>query len=160
MYFNTEKCHVMHLGTNNPHYTYTLGLSQLGSTEEEKDIGVTITSNLKPGRHCEKAARTANGVLSQVLRTFSFRDKKVLPQIYKTYVRPHMEYAAPAWNPWQRGDVDVLEKVQHRLVNSISGLAGQTYEEKLREAGLESLEVRRNKLDLIQTFKIVQCTGL
>ncbi len=76
MFFNIEKCHVMHLGNNNPHYTYTLGSSQLASIEEEKDIGVTITNNLKPSRHCKKAARTANGVLSQFLGTFSFRDKK------------------------------------------------------------------------------------
>ncbi len=58
-YFNAEKCYVMHIGTNNPHYTYTLGSSQLGSTEEEKDIGVSITNNMKPGRQCEKAFRIA-----------------------------------------------------------------------------------------------------
>ena len=156
MFFNTEKCHVVHLGTNNPHYTYTLGSSQLASAEEEKDIGVIITSNMKPSRQCEKAARTANGVLSQVLRAFSYRDRRVLPGIYKTYVRPHMEYTSPAWNPWLRGDVDALEKVQRRLVGSIQGLAGQTYEEKLQEVELESLTTRRRKLDLIQTFKILK----
>ncbi len=66
-----------------------------------------------------------------------------------------MEYAAPAWNPWQRGDEEVLEKVQRRLVSSIQGLAGQTYEEKLQEVGLETLATQRRRLDLIQTFKIV-----
>ncbi len=80
----------------------------------------------------------------------------VLPQIFKTYVRPQMEYAAKTWNPWQRGDEEVLEKVQRRLINQIKDLAGQTYEEKLQEVGLETLATRRRQLDLIQTFKIVQ----
>ena len=156
MNFNISKCHVLHFGRSNPHYSYTLGQEKLGVVEEEKDIGVTVTSNLKPGQQCEVAARKANAVLSQVLRSFTYRDKKVLPRIFKIYVRPHLEFAVPAWNPWQAGDVDRLEQVQRRLVNSVQGLAGTTYEEKLREIDLEPLVTRRQKLDLIQTFKIVQ----
>ena len=38
----------------------------------------------------------------------------------------------------------------------ISGLNGSSYEEKLQELGLETLEERRKRLDLIQTFKIVK----
>ena len=154
MHFNTDKCHILHLGRNNPHFNYTLGGVQLSSVEEEKDIGVLINNNLKPGRQCERAARTANGVLSQILRSFSYRDKKILPKIFKTYVRPHLEFSSPAWSPWQRGDVHTLEKVQQRFIRAISGLTG-TYEEKLTEVGMESLESRRRKLDLVQTYKIV-----
>ncbi len=85
-----------------------------------------VTANLKPGRQCETAARRANVVLSQVLRSFTYTDKKVLPKICKTYVRPHLEFAVSAWSPWQAGDVERLERVQRRLVNSIQGLAGMT----------------------------------
>ena len=155
MKFNLAKCHVLHLGNRNQEYIYSLGGETLTSVEEERDIGVIITSNLKPAKHCEKAACTANRVLSQVLRAFSYRDKNVLPQIYKTYVRPHIEFASPVWNPWSKGDVDLLENVQKRMVKQIKGLSGTSYEEKIREIGLESLEERRNKQDLIQTFKII-----
>ena len=158
MKFNADKCHILHMGKNNPSHKYTLGGVQLEATEEEKDIGVLISKNLKPTKQCERAARTANGVLSQILRAFSYRDKVILPRIYKTYVRPHLEFAAPAWNPWLRGDIDKLEKVQKRLVSSVQGLRGHTYEEKLTEIGLDSLEDRRIKLDLIQTFKTTRMT--
>ncbi len=158
MKFNAEKCHVLHIGRNNMGHEYTLGGVKLASTEEERDIGVLINKNLKPGKQCERVARTANGVLSQILRAFSYRDKVTLPRIYKTYVRPHLEFAAPAWSPWHRGDIDVLEKVQKRLVKAVHGLKGSTYEEKLQELGLDSLEDRRAKLDLIQTFKITKMT--
>ncbi len=159
MKFNAEKCHVLHIGRNNLCHKYTLGGVELSSTEEERDIGVLISKNLKPTKQCERAARTANGILSQILRAFSYRDKVILPRIYKTYVRPHLEFAAPAWSPWLRGDIDTLEKVQKRLVKSVQGLTGPTYEEKLQELGLDTLEDRRAKLDLIQTYKLTRMDG-
>ena len=36
-----------------------------------------------------------------------------------------------------------------------SGLSGSTYEEKLREVGLNSLEERRKRGDIIQVWKIL-----
>ena len=48
MEFNVAKCHVMHIGRNNPEHVYLMGGTQLGKTAEERDVGVTITSNLKP----------------------------------------------------------------------------------------------------------------
>ena len=155
MKFNTKKCHVLHLGKNNPHFTYSLGNSQLDSVTEERDIGVIMTGNLKPSRHCENVVHTANRVLNQVLKTFSYRNKHVLPKIFTTYVRPYLEFAAPAWNPWLEGDIKMIEQVQIKMVNQIQGLQGSTYTEKLVELGLDSLQTRRAKLDLIQTYKIV-----
>ena len=66
-----------------------------------------------------------------------------------------MEFVIPAWSPWTRADTEILEKIQMRAVNHISGLQGRSYEEKLKELGLESLESKREMLDLIQTFKIL-----
>ena len=66
-----------------------------------------------------------------------------------------MEFAIPAWSPWTRADTEILEKVQMRAVNQISGLQGRSYEEKLKELGLNSLESKRERFDLIHTFKIL-----
>ena len=52
-------------------------------------------------------------------------------------------------------DIEILEKVQRRAVNLISGLKGVSYEEKLKELGILSLEKRRKRFDLIQTYKIL-----
>ena len=48
-------------------------------------------------------------------------------------MRPHLEFAAPAWSPWQRGDIDILENVQERMVREVSGLKSRTYEERLTD---------------------------
>ena len=112
MRFNVSKCHVMHLGRTNPRFVYTLNGVDLEPTEEEKDLGVLITSNLKMGRQCERAAHTASAALAQILRAFSYRNKSTLPKLFQTYVRPHLEYGMlyrpghhgrlVMWKSWRR----------------------------------------------------------
>jgi len=34
--------------------------------------------------------------------------------LYKTLVRPHVEYCSCAWNPHYNKDKELLEKIQHR----------------------------------------------
>ena len=79
-----------------------------------------------------------------------------LVPLYKTFVRPQLEYSVAAWNPWLQKDVDTLEKVQKRLVRSFSDKRGENYDERLKNAGLTSLENRRRRGDQIQTFKAVK----
>ena len=82
--------------------------------EFEKDVGVIISSDLKPSIQCSKAASKANTILGMMARTFHFRDKKFWLKLYMTYVRPHLEYAITSWNPWTVQDKEQLEKVQIR----------------------------------------------
>ena len=70
-------------------------------------------------------------------------------------MRPILEFGSPVWNPWLIADKECIEKVQIKAVNSISGLKGKSYAEKLKEINLMSLEMRRIKADLIQTYKIL-----
>ena len=63
MMFNAEKCKVMHLGRTNQRFQYSMGGVTLGSTDEEKDVGVIIHHSLKPKKQCAKAAQTARSVL-------------------------------------------------------------------------------------------------
>ena len=112
MQFNVGKCKVLHIGRNNPRNDYTMEGQQLKAVEEEKDIGVYVTSNLKPSKQCMEAAHKANVVLGQISRTFHFRDRHVFLQLYKQFVRVHLEVSGPAWNPWLARDIDCLENVQ------------------------------------------------
>ena len=75
--------------------------------------------------------------------------------MYRIYVRPILEYAAQAWTPWLAKDIKVLEDIQRRAVRMTSGLKGKTYEERLLEVGLPSLQDRRRRGDAIQAWKIL-----
>ena len=155
MSFNLEKCKVLHVGRNNLHLQYSMNGTPLAVTDKERDIGVIISNTLKPSLQCSEAARRANGVLTQISRAFLYRDKHTFLNLYKQFVRCHMEFAIPAWAPWSAGDIETLERVQRRAVNMISGLLGRTYEDKLMELGIDSLLQRRKKFDMVQTYKII-----
>ena len=76
-------------------------------------------------------------------------------QIYKVFVRPHLKYAVTAWAPWQRKDVEILEKIQHRATRRMSDVRG-SYEERLQQLELTTLEERRRRGDAIETFKYLR----
>ena len=156
MAFNASKCKVLHVGKNNPRFEYKINGIIVKETDSEKDVGVIYTPNLKPSLQCEKAAKKANSMLGQINRCFQFKDKEIFLNLYKRYVRVHMEFSTPAWNPWMAKDIDLLEKIQERAVRQIQGLKGRTYEEKLSELNLTTLSERRKRADMIETFKIIR----
>ena len=155
MYFNTDKCKIVHFGNNNPKVTYSMNGVNLQAVDNERDLGVIIDSNGKPSLQCAKAASKANQVLGQLLRSFKCRDKIVLTQLYKVFVRPHLEYAVQSWCPYSIKDIDVLEKVQKRFARQITNIKG-TYEEKLSKIGLTTLQARRERGDCIEIFKMLR----
>ena len=156
MSFNVKKCKIMHIGHKNPNYEYFMNGEKFMEVEEERDIGVLVHKSLKPTRHCKKAAATAGAVLKTISRNFHYRDRNIFLRLYKQYVRPHLEFASPAWSPWLSSDINMIEKIQERALNMVSGLESREYKERCREVGLDSLQTRRERQDILQTYKIMQ----
>jgi hypothetical protein len=159
MEFNIPKCKIMHVGRNNPGYKYSIDGQELSEVDEEKDIGVIVQRNLKPGKQCEKAANLAAAVLRQIERNFHYRDRKVFVRLYKQYVLPHLEFSSPVWAPWTRADIDKLESVQKKAVRMVAGLKGISYEERCKEIGLNTLDERRKVQDLVLLHGLIHGRG-
>ena len=155
MKFNEGKCSVMHFGKQNPHYTYTMGSSELKEANEEKDLGILVNKSLKVASQCAAAAKKGNRVLGMIKRNFSFRTKEVIVKLYKSLVRPHLDYAMQAWSPFLEKDKKILEKVQARATKLIPEIHHLPYEERLAELNLTTLEKRRERGDLLQTYRIM-----
>ena len=155
MLFNSDKCHILHLGARNQKFEYIMGGRVLDSVDSEKDLGVIVHKSLKPSAQCAKAAGKANQVLGQLSRAVTYRDKNTFLKLYSVYVRPHLEYAVQSWCPYTQEDKAALEKIQKVAISMVSNFCGKTYEEKLKEAGMISLQERRQRGDMIQVFKIM-----
>src|SRR4051812_26493126 len=90
-----------------------------------------------------------------ISRTFTSRNKIVLLQLYKSLVRPHLEYCIQAWRPHLVKDKDILEKVQRRATRMMKECRGLSYPERLKCTRLTSLETRRERADLLEVYKIL-----
>jgi len=89
-------------------------------------------------------------------RSIQYKSKSVLLCLYKTLVRPHLEYCTQIWSPHYSRDKQLLEKVQHRFTRMVPGMKVLPYNERLRQLGLWTLEERRNRADLIEMFKMLR----
>ena len=77
-----------------------------------------------------------------------------MTMLYKSLVRPHLEYCTAALPPHYAKDKELLEKVQHWFTRLISGIKDLEYQDRLKLLGLLTLEEKRNRTDLVEMLKI------
>ena len=111
--------------------------------------------NMKVSEQCRIAASKGNQILGMIRRNITYKEKGLIVPLYKAIVRPHLEYCIQAWRPYLRKDIDILEKVQRRTTKLIAGLRDLSYDDRLKECGLTTLETRRLRGDQIEVFKIL-----
>ena len=155
MKFNADKCKVMHLGRNNIGGKYSLEGVELESIMEEKNLGVYVDHNFKVGKQCTKAAAKGNQIFGLISRTFVTRTKEVMMTLYKSLVRPHLEYCVQAWRPHLKKDIEKIEKVQRRATRMMMVGEVLDYESRLKRVGLTTLETRRLRADMLEVYKIM-----
>ena len=156
MPFNLDKCKVMHVGNRNKKAKYELLGKQLDVCNEEKDLGVIITNDLKSSRQCIEVEKRAQKILGYIKRQFTTKNEKTILTLYNALVRPHLEYAVQFWSPSMRKDIERLEKVQARATKLIPSVRHLSYERRLEKLNLYSLEKRRIRGQLIETFKMLK----
>ena len=152
MLFNFGKCKCLHTGHGNEDAQYTMGDTVLNTTLKEKDLGLTIRADMKVSEQCGIAAVKGNQILGLIRRNIVFKEKELIIPLYKTIVRLHLEYCIQAWRPYRKKDIDMLER---RATKTIQKLRNISYEMRLKECGLTTLETRRLRGDQIQVFKIL-----
>ena len=86
---------------------------------------------------------------------FECLDKEMFMNLYPVLVRPLIEYCVQVWSPHMQKHIDLLEGVQRRATKLVPELRNMTYEKRMEKLGLTSLEDRRVRGDMIETFKIM-----
>ena len=164
MRFHPSKCKVMHLGQNNPKYDYymqdkytesTCQQHTLEKTLLEKDLGVFVDSELDFSWHVIEKVNKANKLLGYLRHSFKHLNKQSLSMLYKSIIRPHLEFASCIWAPKHQYNIQRLEKVQQRATRMVPELRNFTYEQRLCILKLETLSYRRMRSDLIEAYRII-----
>ena len=158
--FNEKKCKRLHLGkkeTNHSYFMKTKDLNriQISNVKEENDLGVIIDNKLTFDAHISCTINIVNRDLGIINRSFKYMDNTMFLQLYKSLVRPHLEYASQVWSPYLKKHQIALENVRRRATKLIKNLSQLSYKERLLQLGLPSLEYRRMRADTLQVYKIL-----
>ncbi|XP_069167542.1 uncharacterized protein [Procambarus clarkii] len=153
MLFNVDNCKTLHVGHNNPRHNYQINNITVQQIDEEQDLGVKIHHPMKVAQQVGAAVKQANQLLGILKCTCDYKEKKV--QLYKSLVRPYMDYCIHEWRLHFQKDIAALEKVQHRATKIIPELSHLPYQERLKTTGLLILKTRHDRAYLTETFKIL-----
>ena len=88
------------------------------STNLEKDLGIIIDNKLIFSDHIDSKVKKANQMLGIIKRTFSHMDKDMFTILYKSLIRPHLEYGNPIWSACYSKDKMELKMYRGELPRS------------------------------------------
>ena len=152
--FNEAKCKALHVGSNAPDYSYSMRGVALEWSPVERDLGVYIDGDLKYRKQAAEAVSKASRVLAVIRRSFAYIERSTLPLLYKSLIRPHLEYCNSVWGPYNRADQQLVERVQRRATKLVPELRNVAYRDRLRMLGLPSLYHRRRRGDMISVYQL------
>ena len=130
-------------------------LSTIKDIREQTDLGVQMDESLRFEKQISKVVQKANGVLASIKRTFKYINIDSFPVLYKSLVRPHLEYCNSIWSPYMVKDIKLMESVQRRATKIVPTLSLLPYEERLKLLDLPTLKYRRRRGDMIITYKML-----
>ena len=130
MEFNAAKCTVIHVGRNNQRYEYVMGEQKLSAVDEERDLGIMITADMKSSVNCQVACSRAQRILGMLKRFIASKTANIMVPLYKSLVRPIVEYCTPAWSPHYIKDKQILERIQHRFTRLIPDVGQLPYNDR------------------------------
>ena len=100
MQFDVDKCSIMSVGKGKRPVDYTL--NDTTHTHSVRDLGVQVSSDLRPKEQCIIARNKANKMLGFIGMCVTNRNSEVILRLYLALVRHHLDYAAQCWSPWRQ----------------------------------------------------------
>ena len=154
MTLNVEKCFVVSFGSSNFQRSYRINGLSIPYKEVFSDLGVSISPPISFKPHIENIVAQAFKKLAIINKVFKIKNQYIIMKLYKSFVRPTLEYASIIWSPYTQYLIDDIERVQKRVCNMIPSFRAFSYREQLSSLGLLSLEARRSRYQLITIFKM------
>ena len=144
--FHPRKCFTMYIDCKSTdsiiQATYKMNDNILESKLELKDLGVIVDSHLIFSNHIAEKVNKANQIMGLIRRTFVFLEKHNFNLLYRSLVRPHIQYGNIVWSPFWKADINLIENVQRRATHFIPEINENDYQERLEKLDLPTLAYR------------------
>ena len=151
-----SKCFIMHLNPKKSiNFKYHMNDLELVKSSIIRDLGILVDENLTFEDHFTKIIEKAGLMSNILLANFKCRNLFFLKTIFKSYVRPVLEYGNEILHPQLLKDIVRIESVQRSFTRRIPLLKNKNYPQRLKSLDLQSLELRRIKSGLCYIFKIL-----
>ena len=159
MQFNPSKCQVIHVTKSRKpiNTTYFLHNTKLEATTSAKYLGVVISDDLSWNTHIDAITKKANQTLGFLRRNIKIHSEALKSTVYKTLVRPQLEYCSSVWSPHHNTQIQQIEAVQRRAARWVKHNYKPTasVSNMLHELGWRTLIQRRIDNRLSLCYKIV-----
>jgi len=128
-----------------------MGKSELTENDSIRLLGITLTNRLCFNSYIESIAKSAAMKVGSLLRARGYLTPETILYLYKSTIRPCMEYCCHLWSGASSSSLMLLDKVQRRVANAI----GENLASKL-----DSLSHRRKvaSLSLFYRYFHGQCS--
>ncbi len=121
MSFHPDKCTVLTVTKKRKPTVskYTLHGHTLEHVDCAKYLGIHLDSKLNWHHHVQSVCKKANGMIGFLRRNLNIASTSVKSLAYMSLVRPTIEYASAAWDPFLDCDITRIEKVQRRAARYV-----------------------------------------
>ena len=154
---NASKCAVLRFsrGPRPATPNYVLNGNLLPVQNSFRDLGIIVDTSLKFHEHIESLSHKASGLCHNFLKSTVCRTPEFMLFLFKTHIRPLLDYGSCLWNTGFVEDARKLEQVQRRWTKRIDNLGEMKYAERLCKLDLFSVQGRLLRSDLIQYWKVM-----
>ena len=159
---NVNKCAVLRIQRRSYnwnlvgiHSNYYLNNAPISFVNVFSDLGVTVDNSLKFHQHIHNIVSKAAALSNNLLKSTVCRSPSFMISLYKTHIRPLLEFSSCLRFTGYTSDNKLLESAQRRWTKHIQGLQDMSYSDRLSYLNLYSVKGRLLRADLIKYWKIL-----
>ena len=135
---------------------YFANESVIDPSSSISDLGIVMQEDLGFSSHISDIVKRARNKLSWALGVFKSRSEIVICTLYKSIVRPILEYCCIVWNSEKILDISSVEAIQRTATSKISSISHLNYWDRLKALNLMSLQRRRERFIIMYMHKILK----
>lgn len=154
MFLNVDKCFSVSFGRSNRTRSYAVNDNIIPNKQIFCDLGLLIQSPINFKSHVDKVTSKAFKKLGIINKVFKNKNVWTSVRLYKSFVRPLLEYSSITLCPYTQTSINNVERVQKRLCRMIPTIKSLSYRDQLNSLGLLSLKARRLRYQLITIYKL------